>query len=1011
MITMQDALRRLTSYWVSHGCVISQPANTEVGAGTLNPATFLRVLGPEPWRVAYVEPSVRPDDSRFAENPNRIQTHTQFQVILKPEPGNPQSLYLASLAQLGIDVHRHDIRFVEDNWASPALGAWGLGWEVWLDGLEITQFTYFQQAGGLTLDPVSVEITYGIERILMALQRVQHFTEIEYAPGISYGEVFGQSEYEMSRYYLDEADIEMSQRLFEEYSAEARRLLAARLPIPAHSYVLKCSHAFNILDARKAIGTTERARSFSRMREMAHDVAKLWVKTRADLGHPLSRDVSSITPPAPEGDIVQTKLGAGRSTLAFEVGMEEIPPNEVARTMRTIEAGLCEGLAGTRLRHGKTSVFGTPRRVLVLIEDVAHEEESAERLVRGPRTSTAYDSQGKPTRAAVGFASSRGVSVDDLRSTEVAGVEYVAVVQLDRGRQAVEILAELLPNIVTGLRAEQNMRWSAPGLSFARPVRWLLALLGPQLVPFCVSSLVSGRTTHLLLSGAQPELAIDSADDLVAELEKHSIIADRDRRRHVILEQAEALSAEVGGEIDAVLESALLDEITDLVEAPMVILGSFERQYLELPSQVLMTVMRKHQRYLPVRNADGELLPHFITAANGNREASLVRDGNESVLRARFADAEFFWRSDLREKPESLREKLARLTVEERLGSMADRSRRIAEVANVLAGHAKDSGAASLDDDVLNRASYLAKFDLSSQMVTEIPSLAGVMAREYGRRFGESEAVAEALFEMELPRHAGDALPESLPGMILALADRFDLLTGLFAIGSRAGGKSDPLGLRRAGVGIVSILRSHPAAAGVSVTVGVEAAAACQPVEVARDVIEEVVDFIKRRYEQQLLDSGLDPVLVRAVLVQSDTPSRADATLGDLTALVPTARFSELASMMRRVAKIVPPDAAATYDPSLFTVEAEYALHSLVAALRQRLPDKPGLNVFVDAAADELPASVAQFFDEVLVMSDDRSTRENRLGLLATVRDLGAGIVDWTVLRQHPQEIDSAGDH
>ena len=197
---MQDALTALSRFWADEGCITVQPMNTEVGAGTMNPATVLRVLGPEPWKVAYVEPSVRPDDARYGENPNRIQNHTQFQVIIKPEPGDAQDRYLRSLETLGIDVAAHDVRFVEDNWASPALGAWGLGWEVWLDGLEITQFTYFQQSGGLALDPPSVEITYGMERILMALQGVRHFKDIEYAPGLTYGELFGQTEYEMSRY-------------------------------------------------------------------------------------------------------------------------------------------------------------------------------------------------------------------------------------------------------------------------------------------------------------------------------------------------------------------------------------------------------------------------------------------------------------------------------------------------------------------------------------------------------------------------------------------------------------------------------------------------------------------------------------------------------------------------------------------------------------------------------------------------------------------------------------------
>src|SRR5690348_9309760 len=316
MLTMQEALTRLTAYWTDQGCLVVQPMNTEVGAGTLNPATFLRVLGPEPWRVVYTEPSVRPDDSRYGENPNRLQTHTQLQVILKPDPGNPQELYLGSLAALGVDVAAHDVRFVEDNWAAPAMGAWGLGWEVWLDGLEITQFTYFQQAGGLNLDPVSVEITYGIERILMALQDKQHFQDIGYAPGISYGEVFGQTEYEMSRYYLDDADVAANRQLLELYAGEARRLIDAGLPVPAHTYVLKCSQAFNVLDSRGAVSTADRAAEFARMRRLAGDVARLWVARRDEQGHPLGL-VPPLTP------AVASAAPAAKNnprTLVFEIG-------------------------------------------------------------------------------------------------------------------------------------------------------------------------------------------------------------------------------------------------------------------------------------------------------------------------------------------------------------------------------------------------------------------------------------------------------------------------------------------------------------------------------------------------------------------------------------------------------------------------------------------------------------------------------------------------------------------
>ncbi|WJX91601.1 Glycine--tRNA ligase, chloroplastic/mitochondrial 2 [Trifolium repens] len=286
-LTFQQAIQRLQEYWASVGCSIMQCSNTEVGAGTMNPLTYLRVLGPEPWNVAYVEPSIRPDDSRYGENPNRLQRHTQFQVILKPDPGNSQDLFIRSLSALGIDVTAHDIRFVEDNWESPVLGAWGLGWEIWMDGMEITQFTYFQQAGSLSLSPVSVEITYGLERILMLLQGVDHFKKIKYSDGITYGELFLENEKEMSAYYLEHASVDHLQKHFDFFEEESRCLLSSGLAIPAYDQLLKTSHAFNILDARGFVGVTERARYFGRMRSLARQCAQLWLKTGEMLGFPL----------------------------------------------------------------------------------------------------------------------------------------------------------------------------------------------------------------------------------------------------------------------------------------------------------------------------------------------------------------------------------------------------------------------------------------------------------------------------------------------------------------------------------------------------------------------------------------------------------------------------------------------------------------------------------------------------------------------------------------------------
>jgi len=286
-VNLQEIVMRLERYWAEQGCIIQQPYDIEVGAGTMNPATTLRVLGPEPWRVAYVEPSRRPADGRYGENPNRLQHYYQFQVIIQPAPVEIQEMYLESLKALGIEPGDHDIRFVEDDWESPTIGAWGLGWEVWLDGMEITQFTYFQQVGGIDMDPVAAEITYGIERIAMFVQKVDNVYDLEWVGKIKYGDVHHRGEVEHSTYNFEVSDADMLFRLFSMYEAEAERTLGKGLVMPAYDYVLKCSHVFNLLDARNAISVTERTGYISRVRAIASECCEAYVKQRKEMGFPL----------------------------------------------------------------------------------------------------------------------------------------------------------------------------------------------------------------------------------------------------------------------------------------------------------------------------------------------------------------------------------------------------------------------------------------------------------------------------------------------------------------------------------------------------------------------------------------------------------------------------------------------------------------------------------------------------------------------------------------------------
>ena len=1011
---MQDALRRLSDYWTSKGCLTWQPFNSEVGAGTMNPATVLRVLGPEPWDVAYVEPSVRPDDSRYGQNPNRLQMHTQFQVILKPEPGNPQELYLGSLEALGIDLSKHDVRFVEDNWQQPAIGAWGLGWEVWLDGMEITQFTYFQQVGGQNLDPIPVELTYGVERILMAQQGVTHFKDIVYSIAsdgrpVTYGEAFGQQEYEMSRYYLDDADVEANRRLYETYVGEATRMVEARLPVPAHGYILKSSHAFNVLDARGAISTTERAKAFATMRRLMRDTAALWIERREELGFPLMRE-PAVDESAPSPAVDRAALGTEPQTLAFEIGVEELPPHVVPQTVHAVREALTAKLAATRLAHGAITVEGTPRRIVAVVEAVGAQEPDAEQLRKGPKWAAAFDADGNPTKALQGFMRGQGAEASQVVRAQIGGQEHAAVSVTVAGRHVLDVAGEALTDIISGLRAEKNMRWSDASLSFSRAIRWMVALWGDAVVPATVSGLTAGRTTYLqrAVSGEESGTRSDgarvgwvevaSASELLPTIASGAITLSTAERRASVVEQAVALAAGVGGTVDVEAEGAVIDEITNLVEDPRGVLGHFDERYLELPERILTAVMRKHQRYLPVFRDDA-LAPHFVTMANGLCDDDVVRAGNESVIRARYEDALFFWNADLEAADvDGFVPGLDKLTFEERLGSVGTRARRIADVAEKLADHV---GLAGDERATLTRAGKLAKFDLATQMVVEMSSLAGFIAREYAVRKGETQAVADALYEMEQPHTSADPVPASIPGALLALADRFDLLAAMFALGAKPTGSSDPFGLRRAALGVVRILRESVGTPLETLTVraGLEAAVgrlAEQGIEVAHDAVEAALEFTVGRFAQLLRDEGTSADLVAAILPAADTPGRAARLLSELNDAQADPRLKALVATLVRIGRILPAGTEAAYVAALLTEPAEVELRTAVEAVpdgsaEQAMPEVLTRTEGVVVAAD-------RFFTDILVNAEDPAVRQARQGLLASILALAPAGIDWKAL-------------
>lgn len=1025
--SLQAVIQSLHTFWAGQGCMIGHPHSEKVGAGTMNPATFLRVLGPEPWRVGYVEPSFRSDDGRYAENPNRMQMHTQYQVILKPDPGNPQELYLASLAALGLDLARHDIRFVEDNWESPALGAWGLGWEVWLDGQEITQFTYFQQAGGQVLDPVSVEITYGLERITMYLQGRREVWSIDVDGRHSYADLYRTHEVEHSRYNFDIADIDRLHQMNALYQAEADRCLEQGLVHPAHDWVIRQSHTFNLLDSRGAIGVTERAQYFAGMRRQARSVAELYVEQRL-------RDEYPFLAPEEDGHgraVVQaaSRVATGfpeePADLLFEIGLEEMPAAAVPSGIAQLESLLAEQLATARLAYGAVEVSGTVRRLVAQVRNLAPAQAPQTTERRGPSVKIAFDSDGVPTRAAVGFARGQGLPVSRL---EVRG-DHVYAVRTEAGQPAGEVLPDILGTVLDGFNWGRAMRWDGSSKEFIRPVRWLLVLLGDSPVPFTWGELTAATETRAPrwqeLGSAETPGAVymepaASQRDWHDRLAASGIVLDREQRRAEVLRQVQAAASACGGRLK--MDDDLLDEVTDLVEAPQAVSGEFPEEFLDLPVPVLITVMRKHQRYFPLyaANRPDTLLPRFVTVANGVslKDPDLVRTGNESVINARFSDAAFFVERDLATPLAERTPRLGSLVFHARLGSMLEKVER-------LQGLVLDIGRLlELDAEELchaKRAAGLCKSDLVTSMVIEMTSLQGTMGAIYARASGEPEAVCTAIREHHLPRQADDAVPESAPGVALALADRLDSLTGLMAAGVVPRGSADPFGLRRLAIGLVSILLERHQS--LDLAAAVDLACSRLPLDAPEGLAADVLLFIQRRLRVAMQEHGLPMDVVDAVMASPwPDPRFRFRTAQELAAVAADAAWHRELEAYSRCVRILPkdedwsatpvglppwmgesPDAPTTIiaagpEPAAAAPADRSLLEALIgaeAAVAGRPPSVAGFR----AAMCGLTEPVAVFFDEVMVMAEDADLQAYRLGLMARVARLGVPLGDLVRLR------------
>ncbi len=1022
--SMQETIRLLNDYWAARGCQIWQPHSEKLGAGTMNPATVLRVLGPEPWNVAYVEPSFRADDGRYAENPNRMQMHTQYQVLLKPDPGNPQELYLGSLEAIGLQRDRHDIRFVEDNWESPALGAWGLGWEVWLDGQEITQFTYFQQAGGVSLDPVSVEITYGLERIVMYLQQRTEVWSIDFDGVHTYGEIYRQQEIEHCIYNFELADVERQRTLCDLYHAEAEVCIERGLVAPAHDYVLRQSQAFNILDTRGAIGVTERAKFFAAMRSQARRISELYVEQRQREEYPWldESEPSQNGEGKTTSERVTTQAQASKpQSLLIELGSEELPAADVTLGIAQIELRLPELLEQARLSYRALSVSGTPRRLVAHVQELSprQHDETVER--RGPPADRAFDADGLPTRAATGFARGQGVQPADL----IVRDNYVYAVSRKEGEPASAVLPQLIQDLLDGMQWGRTMRWNGSNKSYPRPLRWIVALHGSEVVQMSWAHVRSGRESRgprfrdaraRLPAGEFTAFRIADADSYFAAAAEQGIQLNRQDRRGRIaaaIQDAAARARSIqtgaaeplpGGTYQWEQDEDLLDEVTDLVEAPEAVLGAFENRFLALPQPILTAVMKKHQRYFPVLsvpanpNEDPSLAPRFVTIANADKLdfPGVVRQGNEGVLRARYADAEFFFNQDTAKPFDSFTERLGTLTFHAKLGTMLEKTGRLQKLAPQIA---QMLACNKQDVDTARQAAALCKTDLVTSMVVEMTSLQGTMGEIYARRSGESPAVAQAIREHYLPSFDGDAVPTSGAGLALSLADKLDTLVGLFGVGVTPSGSADPFGLRRAALGTVNALTITRSP--FDLTAALELAAAQYHGLLSRSAVPNAREFIIRRLERKLRDLNHPPDVVDAVLAaRGDDPFAAVGAVLHLEATVSSQAWEESFTAYARCARIVRNiQRELPLRPAAYQEQVEHDLHRAYENAAAELHGADDVAGLLGRVLAELADPINRFFDAVLVNAEEETLRQARQALVQRIALLPAPVADLSRLQ------------
>lgn len=715
-----------------------------------------------------------------------------------------------------------------------------------------------------------------------------------------------------------------------------------------------------------------------------------------------------MTRPASARGRKRQHASAAAAELLFEIGMEELPYEFIAPALASLKDHATQLLGEARLAFGVVQTYGTPRRLVLVVEGLAARQSAMVKEAMGPSKAVAFDQAGQPTKAALGFAAGQGVAVESLQVRQTPKGEYLFAVKQDAGRPTKALLLELLPQLVAKLSFPKSMKWNETGVRFARPVRWLVALYGGILLPVEAAGIKAGNRTygHRVIGGGDPIVVRDFQSYRVG-LECRGVMVDPAARRAAIERQVQQVCAKAGVMLHA--DEALLDQAVFTTEWPCAIVGGFRPEYLAVPSDILMTSMKLHQGFFSIRDKkSGKLAPHFVAVANNHpKDMSLIRAGNERVLAARLADAKFFFDEDRKTRLEERGKKLAGVTFHQKLGTMAQKQERVRKLAAVIAAVLTEKSDLR---QVCDRAAVLCKADLLTGIVGEFPELQGIMGGEYAKHDGESEAVSQAIREQYLPRALEGELPESLAGRVLSIADRLDSIAGFFHVGMMPTGSEDPFALRRHATAIVRIILEGrlridmgpliDQAQGAVRAHGFKAAPETES-QGKRRIAEFLFERV-RHYGKTLM--GLRDDVMEAVLRSASTTA---IDLGDLLskmqalqAVTGRPEFDPLIVGFKRASRIVEKEkwVRAPVDPALFKDAAETELHRQVGECRKEF-DRQMVKGQYDGAVDamvQLKPAIDAFFNGVMVNAEDQALRSNRLSLLKDVEEFFKSFADFS---------------